>query len=184
MKKRAGLGTVILAIENLLLTAMVLAALALISWDIVIRYFFPSKLADWTTEVIIYLVVSAMLLSGWSLVRANMHVRAELIVERFRPGVRHWIEVIIVSIGVLYCSAVAWYGKAMVQFAASLGINSASSLHFPVWVFYLSVPVSFALMASAYLIRLLNLLHMTHQGRHRSPRASAPSKDDAAKLRG
>ncbi|WP_417728498.1 TRAP transporter small permease [Roseovarius sp.] len=145
------------ALENSVLAAMVLVALGLITWDVVIRYFFPTHLAGWTTEVVIYLVVSAMLLSGWSLVRLNQHVRAELIVELLGPKARYWVELGVTATGLTYCAIVAWFAVDMAQFARMLDIRSASSLHFPVWIFYLAVPVGFALMGLGYAVRLIHL---------------------------
>ena len=41
-----------------------LAALGLVCFDVVTRYFFPAYLQDWTGEVTIYLTAAAMLLAG------------------------------------------------------------------------------------------------------------------------
>ncbi|WP_370271997.1 TRAP transporter small permease [Pseudooceanicola nitratireducens] len=131
-----------------------LAALGLVCFDVVTRYFFPAYLQDWTGEVTIYLTAAAMLLGGGLLVQENRHIRADLFTRRMPMGVQRVLECAAVIAGLVFCLLVAWYGVKAVEFSQMLDVRSESSIQFPLWIFYLCLPIAFGLMALRYLHRL------------------------------
>ena len=131
-----------------------LAALGLVCFDVVTRYFFPAYLQDWTGEVTIYLTAAAMLLGGGLLVQENRHIRADLFTRRMPVPAQRGLEIAAVIAGLAFCLLVAWYGIKAVEFSRMLDVRSESSIQFPLWIFYLCLPIAFGLMALRYLHRL------------------------------
>lgn len=141
-------------VEDLIMGIFGSAALALICYEVVARYFAPSYLFDWGAEVTIYLTVWAMLIAGSPLVLTGRHIRADLVVRTLPENVQRVLELINLSFGLIYCGLVAWFGWKVVGFAQMLDERSESSLQFQMWIFYIILPVAFGLMTLRYLIRL------------------------------
>ena len=141
--------------ENLLIGLPTAAALLLSGVLIASRYLLPSLYPDWGDEVIIYLVVWSIWLSTGGLVRNNEHVKADLLLRILPTASVHWLEKINTLLGLLFCSLMALGGTQVVALAVKLNEQSASSLHLPLWVYYLSIVVGTLLMAVQYLLQLL-----------------------------
>jgi TRAP-type C4-dicarboxylate transport system permease small subunit len=141
------------------ITGTVAAIALLIScYEMFTRYFFPRMSPDWGTEVVIYLIVWAVFISGSALVRDNRHVRADLIIRRFPPQWQRGFEVFNCLIGLTFCAVVTKYGIDVVEFAYDVGERSESSLLFPIFLYYLCLPVGMALMTIRYAVRLWQFL--------------------------
>jgi len=137
------------------LTGVVAAIALLIScYEMATRYFFPRMSPDWATEIVIYLIVWAVFISGSALVRDNRHVRADLVVRLFSPQTQRGMEIFNCIIGLGFCGVVCWFGIAVVDFAYMVDERSESSLLFPIFLYYLCLPVGMFLMTLRYLIRL------------------------------
>ncbi len=131
-----------------------IGALALVCFEVLARYFIPSILPDWGAEVIIYLMVTAILIAGSPLVMSGRHIRADLLVRKLPRRLHALVEFANLLVGLLYCALIAKLGWDVVAFAQALDTRSDSSLLFPQWIFYLALPLAFALMAARYLLRL------------------------------
>ncbi len=55
-------------------------------------------------------------------------------------------------------AALVWYGWEIVDTSLLIDERSASDLQFPMWLYYLSLPVGSALMLLRYGIRLVRLV--------------------------
>lgn len=141
-------------VEDAAIGVCSLLALALVCFEVLARYFIPAILPDWGAEVIVYLMVTAILLGGSSLVMSARHIRADLLVRQLPRKLHALIEFINLLVGLLYCALIAKLGWDVVAFAHLLDTRSDSSLLFPQWIFYLALPLAFALMAARYLLRL------------------------------
>lgn len=145
-------------IEDIFMGAAGLMALLLVCFDVVTRYLFPAYMLDWTGEVTIYLTASAMLLGGGLLVQENRHIRADLFTRLLPTQARRFFEIIAIFAGLGFCILVAWYGIKAVEFSKMLDVRSESSIQFPLWIFYLCLPIVFGLMTVRYLHRLYLVL--------------------------
>jgi C4-dicarboxylate transporter, DctQ subunit len=147
-------------IENILMAGLAVATLVLVSYEAVVRYLFPRNLTDWGMEVTIYLTVWAIFIAGAPLVRESRHVRADILLIMLPGWAQRALEILALLVGLAFALALTWYGAQMVMRAYSLGENSESSIRFPLWVFYLALPVGTALMVPPFLHRLyLYLFH-------------------------
>ena len=58
-----------------------IAALALALWQVISRYFFPQNSISYDEEAIVYLVIWAIMIVSSQLVRADGHVRPDLVLN-------------------------------------------------------------------------------------------------------
>ena len=144
--------------EDAILGILALGALVMVCFEVFARYWMPSALTDWGTEVIMYLIVTAVLISGSQLVLTDRHIRADMFVRKLPAVPRHVIDFVTLLIGFLYCGAVSWFAVEVVAFAHMIDIRSDSSLQFKQWIFYLVLPISFGLMTIRYLIQIVRLV--------------------------
>ncbi len=141
-------------IEDTLIGVFSTLALGLVCFEVVARYFVPSILPDWGAEVIIYLMVTVILIAGSPLVLGGRHIRADLFIRKLPLRLQGVVEFLNLLVGLLYCGLVAKLGVDVVGFAKLLDARSDSSLQFPLWIFYIALPLGFALMTLRYMIRL------------------------------
>ena len=133
-------------------------ALVLSGFEVVTRYGFPQFAPDWGEEVIVYVVIWGTFLAGSALTEQNRHVRADILVRMLGAGRQRLLELFNAGLGVFFCGAMAWFGWEVVEFAIMLDEHSISSLHFPVALYYLCLPVGMALMTLRFLVRIWELL--------------------------
>ena len=137
-----------------------LAALAIGLVQVVGRYAAPAHAISYAEEVIVYLVVWAIMIVASQLVATDGHVRPDLVLRLLAPRVQRWAEVFNCAVALLFCAGLVWYGGVIVATALQLDERSSTDLQFPMWLYYLALPVGGGLMWLRYAIRLLRyLLH-------------------------
>ncbi len=141
-------------VEQVLVGLLGLAALLVGAWQVFGRYFDTQASSSWGDEVMVYLIVWAVMIVSSQLVRRDGHVRPDIVLRLLPVGVQRVLEVANCLVGVLFCGALAWYGWQIVGTARMLDERSSSALAFPMWIYYLALPVGMALMALRYAIRL------------------------------
>lgn len=154
-----------------------IAALALALWQVASRYFFPQNSISYAEEVIVYLMIWAIMIVSSQLVRADGHVRPDLVLNVVPAGVKRSMEAFNSVAAIAFCAALAWYGWQVVGTALLIDEHSASDLRFPMWIYYAALPAGGLLMSLRYLIRLAGLLSARtwsavlprHAGGHESP---------------
>jgi C4-dicarboxylate transporter, DctQ subunit len=142
-------------IEQTLAGLLGLIALAIGLWQVIGRYFDPGHAISYAEEVIVYLVIWAMMFVSSQLVRRDGHVRSDLVLRKLPPQVLRWVEVFNCIAAMALCGALVWYGWEIVETSLLIDEHSSSDLQFPLWIYYLSLPIGSALMAVRYGIRLV-----------------------------
>jgi C4-dicarboxylate transporter DctQ subunit len=145
-------------LEKSIIGVMALGAIILVVIETVLRYAAPAHLTDWSGEATIYLVGWALMLSLPHLVAYDKHVRADLLHHQFSASMRWFLDVCAVLIGIVFCGIVLWAGIDVVSFGLMFGEISDSSLQFPMWIFYLAVPVGFGTSMLRYVVLLISKL--------------------------
>src|SRR5215467_3972347 len=135
-----------------------IAALALALWQVASRYFFPQQSISYAEEAIVYLVIWAIMIVSSQLVRADGHVRPDLVLNVVPAGVKRWMEAFNSVAAIAFCAALTWYGWQVVATALLIDEHSASDLRFPMWVYYAALPAGGLLMSLRYLIRFAGLV--------------------------
>lgn len=129
-------------------------ALLICVWQIVGRYISNDLALAWGEELSVYVVIWAALLTGSQLVRDDGHVRADIILRLLTPSGQRWVEVVNCLLAVGFCFGMAYFGYLATMDAYEIGEKSMTSLAFPMWIYYASLPASAALMSLRYVIRL------------------------------
>ncbi len=144
--------------EDFIMGILAMMALALIVFEVGARYFFPAILPDWGTEFVIYFVVWAVFIGGSALVEEGRHVRADIVVRLFGINTQRILEVLNCLAGIFFCGVVTWYAKDVVMFAFDMDERSESSILFPLFIYYLGLPIGMGLMTIRYVMRLYRYL--------------------------
>ena len=144
--------------EQTLVGVLGLAALGFGLWQIVSRYFFPKVSIGYAEEIIVYLVIWAIMIVSSQLVRTDSHVRPDLVLNVVPAGVARWLEVFNCVAAIVFCGALVWYGRLIVEIAVLIDERSASDLRFPMWIYYAALPAGGLLMLTRYFIGLVGLV--------------------------
>ena len=145
-------------IEQTLVGLLGFAALSFALWQVVSRYFFAQKSISYAEEVIVYLMIWAIMIVSSQLVRTDGHVRPDLVLNIVPPNIARWMEVFNCTAAIVFCGALVWYGRQVVEIALLIDERSSSDLRFPMWIYYAALPAGGLLMAIRYSIRLVALL--------------------------
>jgi C4-dicarboxylate transporter DctQ subunit len=161
-------------IERTIVGLLGLAALGVALWQVVSRYFLPQQSISYAEEVIVYLLVWAIMIVSSQLVRTDGHVRPDLTLRVVPAGVARWMELFNCVAAIVFCAALVWYGRQIVQVAWMIDERSASNLRFPMWLYYTALPAGGLLMVIRYVARLVGLvagapIGATEPGRHELP---------------
>jgi len=131
-----------------------LAALLLLCFEVVARYFAPQILPDWGSEVVIYLTIWALFLVVGELALNGDHVHADFVVDRLSERGKWALGLLASVAGLVFSVLFLWYGYEVVAFAHMIGEEGDSTLRFPKWIYYLALPTGMALQCLGYIARL------------------------------
>ena len=144
--------------EEILVGSVALAALALCTYNVFVRYFFAPLVLEWSDEVQVYLVIWSIFLALGLVTAADRHVKADLFVGMFKAVTQRRLLVFAEALGLAFSIFLVAYGGAIAWQTYDYGDVSITSLRFPLWIYAASLPVGGLLMAWRYLVRLIRLL--------------------------
>ena len=124
------------------------------------RYIDPANSITWAEEVIVYVAVWAVMLVASNLVGTDGHVRPDLVLRLLPAAAQRWVETFNCLVAIVFCFGMVWYGWEVVSTALLLDQTSSSDLQFPIWIYYLALPVGGGLMLIRYIVRLLCYLFL------------------------
>src|SRR3954447_19871533 len=107
-------------VEQTLVGALGLCALAFALWQVLSRYFFPQQSIGYAEEVIVYLLIWAVMIVSSQLVRTDSHVRPDFLRNVVPAGVTRWLEMFNCLAAIVFCAALAWYGRQIVGTALAI----------------------------------------------------------------
>jgi C4-dicarboxylate transporter DctQ subunit len=142
-------------IEETLVGLLGLIALVIGLLQVIGRYFDPARAISYAEEVIVYLIIWAIMIVSSQLVRRDGHVRPDLVLRLLPPRYLRIVEIFNCLVAVVFCAALVWYGWEIVDTSLLIDETSSTDLQFPMWIYYLALPVGSALMLLRYLIRLV-----------------------------
>lgn len=125
------------------LATLVLALL--ISFDVLMRYFFnrPQLLVDELGPFLLLLVIFGAAAQTY---RVGGHVRVDLVTSHLPPPVRAWLRLLNLALGLVFLAVVIWVTGQSALTAYRYGRVSAVLLY-PLWVPMLLIPAGLFLMA-------------------------------------
>jgi len=140
------------SIENVVVGLLAAAALCVVIYTIGVRLVAPSLTPSWSDEITVYLVIWATFIACSSVTAENRHVRADLVTSQLSPRNRAVLECISNIAGAIFTAIMCWYGYEVARDAYEFGDLSTTTLRFPMWIYYASLPVGTALMSIRYLL--------------------------------
>jgi len=141
-------------IERTLVGILGAAALVIAVVQVFGRYIDPANAITWAEEVIVYIAVWAVMIIASQLVRHDGHVRPDLVLRLLKPRTQRWVELFNCLVAIAFTAGMVWYGWVVVSTALLLDQRSSTDLQFPLWIYYLALPVGGGLMLLRYIIRL------------------------------
>ena len=137
-------------LEEILVGGLALAALAVCSYNVFVRYFAPRFTWEAADEVQVYLVIWAVFLALGLVTAGDRHVRADLFVAMFPPVFRRRVALFGELLGLAFALLLVGYGGAVTWQTWSYGDVSTTELRFPMWIYSAALPVGALLMALSY----------------------------------
>ncbi|MDD9853816.1 MAG: TRAP transporter small permease [Deltaproteobacteria bacterium] len=144
--------------EDWAIGVLALAALGIALYGTLTRYMLPHFAADWSEEAFVYAVIWAIWLSGGRLVVTGGHVRSDWLLRVLGGRAARALEALHATLGFAFCIAFCFFGFDVVRLALQLNERSDSTLHFPMALYYLAMPVGLLLMAARYATHLRGVL--------------------------
>ena len=136
-----------------------LAIALLVSYDVLMRYFFdqPQLFVD---EVASFLQVLLIFGGAAYTFRMGGHVRVDLITTHVPPALRAWLRLLTLALGVALLAVVIWVTTQSAYTAYTYGRVSAVMLY-PLWLPMAFIPAGLALMGLAMLVALARQVKLT-----------------------
>jgi C4-dicarboxylate transporter DctQ subunit len=145
-------------IEETLVGLLGLIALVIGLLQVVGRYIDPAQAISYAEEVIVYLIIWAIMIVSSQLVRRDGHVRPDLVLRLLPPRWLRIMEIFNCLVAIVFCAALVWYGYEIVDTSLLINETSSTDLQFPMWIYYLALPVGSALMLVRYIMRLVRFV--------------------------
>lgn len=134
-----------------------LACLGLISYAVIMRYFF-NRPPVWVDETAGYLLVGVVMLAAGDALLKGEHLAVDVLTERLPAGPKRWVAIagaVAMAVTSIFLITEGW---TMVDFSLLTGLMSAGSLSMPLAVPQSLVPIGGGLMLLAALLVLGRLL--------------------------
>jgi len=130
----------------------VLAIVALITYDVAMRFFFeePQLFVDEVASFLELFVIFGGLAYTF---RTGGHVRVDLVTGRLPGRTRTWLRVTGLVLGVVFLAVVIWTTAQSALTASRYGRVSAVMLY-PLWAPMALIPLGLALLAAVMLVAL------------------------------
>jgi C4-dicarboxylate transporter, DctQ subunit len=142
-------------VEETLVGLLGLIALVVGLLQVIGRYIDPARAISYAEEVIVYLIIWAIMIVSSQLVRRDGHVRPDLVLRLLSPRWLRIMEIFNCLVAIVFCAALVWYGWEIVDTSLLINETSSTDLQFPMWIYYLALPVGSALMLVRYIMRLV-----------------------------
>ena len=139
-------------VASLLAGLATLAIVLLISFDVLMRYFFdrPQLFVDELASFLEVLIIFGGLAYTF---RAGGHVRVDLLTNHLPPPARARLRIVTLALGLAFLTVVMWVTAQSALTAWRYGRVSAVMLY-PLWLPMLLIPAGLGLMAVAMLATL------------------------------
>jgi len=140
------------------ISALMILSSVLITCQMIFVRFVLRQSTIWQTEMVIYLMVGATMLGLPYVQKLRGHVNVDLLPMWLPRGPRTVLALLVLGLGIVVLSIMAWYGYENWHIAWERGWRSPSVWRPPLWLPYLLLPVGFGLFILQLLADLLALL--------------------------
>lgn len=137
-------------VEGIIVGVLGLCMLALATFQVATRYLLPGYVTSGMEELIVYIFVWAAMIACAERVSRIGHIRADLLLRKLSPRQLRVAELFGAFLSLVLCVGLTWYGAEVVQIAHLIDERSQTGVSFPMWIFYLALPVGAGLMSLRY----------------------------------
>lgn len=141
-------------IEAVVVGGLATLALAMCSYNVIVRLTAPSLTLDFVEEVQVYMVIWAVFLSLGTLTLMDRHVKSDFFINMFPPNLKYGVEVLADVLGLFFCIFTLYYGSVVAHQAWDFGDVSTTVLRVPLWIYFAALPAGAFVMIIAYVARL------------------------------
>lgn len=140
-----------------LAAGLFVAAGAMLSYEVVARYFFTAP-TIWSAELSqLCLIWGALMGMPWAL-SAGAHISVDAVTRLCPPGLRRALEAAAMLVVAAFSVVVAWYGWSIFYESFETGRTTGSMLDLPTWISELPVFIGFVLLALQAVIEFIAIL--------------------------
>ena len=136
-------------IQEIFCTYGLLFVTATLFLNVVLRYVFRSGL-HWSDEVIRYVMIWISFIGITFGIRQDKLMAVDLILNYVGPGLERFIRLVNNILGLLFSVLILCYGKMAVS-AMARSTQVSPALEAPMYIFYLVIPLSGALMTLEFI---------------------------------
>lgn len=138
------------------LSALLLAMVALICLNVVLRYIFGASLL-WADEALVFAMVGMVFVASIGVSRRDQHLRMTLITQSLSPAAKRRISVLEHLVTAAVCLFTAWYSFKSTTLMQGRGTVS-NMAEIPLWLVHGTVLIGLVGMALVALGRLYETL--------------------------
>lgn len=131
---------------------LMLAGVAICFSNVVARYLFGHALF-WAEEVMVFLTIWGVFLGVAAAAYERAHLNMDLFSNTFRGRAVYALNASLVAVLVAACAFMVWQSAQVVALFYQAGVKSVAA-GVPKWISHSALPVGFALMALAVLVRI------------------------------
>lgn len=141
-------------IEDCLVGLLGVAALLVCLANVMLRNLGSGHALSASDEIQVYLIVWAVFLSLGVVTASNRHIKADIFLNWFSPGVKRAASLFSVLLGLAFSMLMTYLGMQITIEAFEFGDVSSTSLRFPLWIYTAALPAGMALMSLRYAMQL------------------------------
>ena len=108
--------------------------------DVILRYSLNRPI-HWMLEITEYIMLYIPFLGAALVLKEEGHIRVDLLINRFSPKNRTWVNIITSLIGGIVMLTYTWFGFQVTLDAFKRGTPSLESLKTPVFLILIIIPV-------------------------------------------
>ncbi|WP_299979925.1 TRAP transporter small permease [Desulfobacula sp.] len=131
----------------------VLILLLMVSYTVVMRYFFNNP-PIWTEEIGCYLFIFIIWISVGGVLKEDRHITFDLVFEYISPNTQIWLKIVTSFVGLLFCVVLAWYATRYTFFQYQFNLESSTLLSMPLWIPYMTIPVGGIIISLQFLVKI------------------------------
>lgn len=129
----------------------------MIFFEIVSRFLFNAP-TIWATELSIYAIIGSCFLGSAYAVRADAHIKVDLLLHNVSAAARRWMLIVSTVIGILFSVVFTYFSWEHVLSSMELGFTSASLLQIPMYIPEMLLPIGGVLLCLAFLLQLVDYI--------------------------
>ena len=133
---------------------LILMPALMVFYEVVMRGLFNAP-TEWSIELSVYCVLIAGFLGMSVTYAAGKHIHVDIVVGSLSPRTRCFIEVFTTCVGIFFCAVFVMESFDMAMLSLEMDNTSPSTLHTPMWIPQMALPIGMGLLLLQFVRTLL-----------------------------